>query len=451
MRIILASRNALPQSIGGGEVHMLALAKAFKKQGHDVSILTVDGTVDKTKYIRRSEFSDVAIDYISVPKNLSKYHRDDSLTDWADKWLVEQNADILHLFLFSNLLGLIPAARNLNIPVFLTALEFSYFCRRFDLMRNGTELCVPGTRGSDCEECSRNSYSRNQRGLATMARLIPAGVELGIRNIPIKLLNQDRLPALGERTITTQIDAQRISFSKDITGVIAPSSIMKRFYIANEVPESKIHFVPYGTDVKPLEFSTNGNGHKALRIGYIGRFHPLKGIHVLCDAVKQLPREYPIEVQIFGPAEAGVPGYSEQIQSFIKEDGRIKIRGSLDREGVPQAYRNLDVLVVPSTWYENSPITMSEALACKCPVICSDTAGMTDLVEDGVNGLTFPVGDSAALAKCLRRLVEETGLLGSLRKNIKPIETTEEIATKISSLYRNALGKTTEVKTAAGE
>jgi len=49
-------------------------------------------------------------------------------------WLKEQNVKVLHLFLFSNLLGLIPAARKLNVPVFLTALEFSYFCRRFDLV-----------------------------------------------------------------------------------------------------------------------------------------------------------------------------------------------------------------------------------------------------------------------------------------------------------------------------
>ena len=115
------------------------------------------------------------------------------------------------------------------------------------------------------------------------------------------------------------------------------------------------------------------------------------------------------------------------------------MEGSLDRKGIPEAYKNLDVLVTPSTWYENSPITMSEALACGCPVICSDTAGMTDLVEDGVNGLTFPVGDSAGLASCIRRLFDEPGLLGKLRSQMKPIETTLEVASRIADLYETSL------------
>src|SRR5207244_4008661 len=111
----------------------------------------------------------------------------------------------------------------------------------------------------------------------------------------------------------------------------------------------------------------------------------------------------------------------------------------LDRAGIIAAYKDLDVLVSPSTWYENSPITMSEALACKTPVICTATDGMTDLVEDGVNGLTFPIGDSAALAACIRRMVDEPDLLGRLRSGIKPIETTFEVATRIADLYRHAI------------
>src|SRR4051794_18240939 len=124
MRIVLASKTSLPNAIGGGEVHMHALAKAYKKMGFEPSVLTVDGTTSIAKSIREGEFDGIPIDYVSMPFNVSKYYRDPSLTDWALDWLKEQRVDVLHLFLFSNLLGLIPAARKLNIPVFLTALEF---------------------------------------------------------------------------------------------------------------------------------------------------------------------------------------------------------------------------------------------------------------------------------------------------------------------------------------
>src|SRR5215831_6020028 len=141
MRIVLASRGSLPHSVGGGEVHMLALAKAFKAQGHDASILTVEGIAKTTTHVNTGEVDGVTVDYIRIPKRLSKYYRDPDLTKWAAAWFSEQKVDVLHLFLFSNLLGLIPAARQHSIPVFLTALEFSYFCRRFDLVRGGKDLC----------------------------------------------------------------------------------------------------------------------------------------------------------------------------------------------------------------------------------------------------------------------------------------------------------------------
>ena len=340
--------------------------------------MTVEGIAGKTEYVRRGEVSGVPIDYISVPKNLSKYHREDSLINWAERWFAEQRVDVLHLFLFSDLLGLIPAARNLEVPIFLTALEFSYFCRRFDLMRFGSELCTPGARGGECEECVLEEFSNNQRNLASVARRMPVSMEDNLRKLPIKLFDQDRFPALGERTITKQIEEQRASFASDIAGVIAPSTIMKQFYLANDVPATKIHFVPYGTDVKPIQYSTNGNGHKALRVGFIGRLHPSKGVNVLCDAMSQLPGNLPIQLKIFGPSNSIDPTYFEKIESVVKNDQRIQLNGPLDRDGVMRAYRELDVLVAPSMWYENSPITMSEALACGCPIICSDTAGMTD-------------------------------------------------------------------------
>ena len=132
MRLVLASRSSLPDSIGGGEVHMLALAKALQSLGHQPSILTVKGFAEKTSKIGQSEVDGVPVDYITVHRNLSKYNRDESLTDWSAGWLSEQKVEVLHLFLFSDLLGLIPAARQLKLPVFLTALEFSYFCRRFE-------------------------------------------------------------------------------------------------------------------------------------------------------------------------------------------------------------------------------------------------------------------------------------------------------------------------------
>jgi len=96
----------------------------------------------------------------------------------------------------------------------------------------------------------------------------------------------------------------------------------------------------------------------------------------------------------------------------------------------------LDVVVVPSLWYENSPNVILEAFAHRTPVIVSDLGGMAELVEEGVNGLCFPPGEAASLATALRRLIEEPGLLARLRAGIKPVKTVAEEMTELQAIYR---------------
>lgn len=433
MRIVLASFSSLPNSIGGGEVHLYELAQALKRGGHQPSILTVGSVCGDHVEVTEKEYNSLVIHQLTVPPCISIYDRDPRLTAWAKSWLVEQKVDVLHLFLFNQLLGLIPAANELDIPVCMTGLEFSYFCRRYDLMHRGHQRCALDQRGSACEQCILSSYSQNQRLIADIARLLPANAERGVRSFVTRTFG-DLLPGFGQRGITAQIEQQRANFNREIAAVITPSSVMKDFYLAQGADPVKLHFVPYGTNVRPIK---NGhakrNGH--LRVGYIGRLDPKKGVDVLCEAVRKMPPHLPVQVKIFGPIDNGSASYASRLQGHADADTRIKLMGTLERDRVADAYNQIDVLVVPSIWYENSPITISESLGHKCPVVCSDTAGMTDLIQHGVNGLTFDTGNSKALSMCLKRLIDEPQLLSNLRAGIRPIETTAEVAEKIETIY----------------
>lgn len=433
MRIVLASYASLPNSIGGGEVHVYELAQALKKLGHDPSILTVAKIGSSSVKVSETDFNGLRIHHLELPECRSIYDRDPQLTVWARTWLREQGVDVLHLFLINQLLGLVPAANELRIPVCLTGLEFSYFCRRYDLMYEGRECCPLDRRGLTCEQCVLSSYSNRQRSVAQAARILPSGIERGVRELVAKSVG-DRLVTLGQRSISRQIERQRANFDQEIAAVIAPSTVMKNFYLAQGVDRAKLHFVPYGTNVQASE-----NGHRSpqgiLRVGYIGRMDPKKGVDVLCNAVKLLPPNVPVELKIFGPLDNGSSSYAEQIRTLADFEPRIKLLGKLEREKVGDAYREIDVLVVPSIWYENSPITISEALSHGCPVVCSDTDGMTDLIQDGVNGLTFLTGNSQALSHCLQRLWDEPELLANLRKRVRPVETTDETASQILRVY----------------
>jgi hypothetical protein len=84
------------------------------------------------------------------------------------------------------------------------------------------------------------------------------------------------------------------------------------------------------------------------------------------------------------------------------------------------------VLVVPSIWLENAPLTILEAFLAGVPVVCSDLGGMAEMVEDGVSGLRFRPGDAEDLREKLLRLVREPGLLERLRRGIPAVRRIED-------------------------
>ena len=104
-----------------------------------------------------------------------------------------------------------------------------------------------------------------------------------------------------------------------------------------------------------------------------------------------------------------------------------------------RVYASFDCLIVPSLWWENAPFVIREAYARGRPVIASNLGGMAESVRDGVDGLLFPVGDTAALAACIQRLHEEPGLLERLRAGIRPPTYHAEHLAQMDVLYAQAL------------
>ena len=97
----------------------------------------------------------------------------------------------------------------------------------------------------------------------------------------------------------------------------------------------------------------------------------------------------------------------------------------------------LDALIVPSLWYENTPLVIYSALAAKRPVIASDFPGMSEVVRHDWNGLTFPAGDIQSLHAQLTRLLNDPTLIESLSANCSMPKSTGEYVDELLSLYAN--------------
>ncbi|HLY27205.1 MAG TPA: glycosyltransferase, partial [Aggregatilineales bacterium] len=154
---------------------------------------------------------------------------------------------------------------------------------------------------------------------------------------------------------------------------------------------------------------------------FVGRFVPNKGLFTLLEAVAALQKTS-LQVRLGlvgrGPLESAV---QDKIQSLGLNDVTHipRLEGAQE---VARVYNRARMLVCAST-SEGGPRVTVEAMACAVPVISTPVGVMTELLEDGVNGLLFH-WDAHELANKIRRLLDDEALAARLgeagRQSVQP-------------------------------
>ena len=165
---------------------------------------------------------------------------------------------------------------------------------------------------------------------------------------------------------------------------------------------------------------------------------PHKGCDILIEAVKKLPAGMDATLTIHGNLERFKP-FVKELRRLAAGDERIEFAGPFQREEVGDILAGLDTLVVPSRWYENQPGVILEAFAAGMPVVATDLGGMSEFVHHEKNGLLFELEDHDELARQLRRLGEEDGLIQSLRAGIGPVKNVRQDVDELEELYGTLL------------
>jgi glycosyltransferase involved in cell wall biosynthesis len=145
---------------------------------------------------------------------------------------------------------------------------------------------------------------------------------------------------------------------------------------------------------------------------------------------------------IFGAPPTGDPGVYARSVLAAATDRRISIPGRVEPARVAAALQSIDVLVVPSLWFENAPLTIREAFAARTPVVASRSGGMAESVRDGVDGLLFTTGSAPDLTAALRRFVREPELLPALSSRTPPIKSVASHARELEEMFRRLLMRT---------
>lgn len=183
--------------------------------------------------------------------------------------------------------------------------------------------------------------------------------------------------------------------------LIAPSHYLAQRYVEHGIPWEKLTVLPNGVDLE--RFTAHRMEHAVFTLGFIGYLGAHKGLEFLLRALLLMHEIDKVRLLIVGDGEE-----ADRLRALCQDlslDGHVTFYGRVENQHIPGIYEQLDVLVVPSIWPENNPVTIIEAMASGIPVIASNIGGIGELVEEGSTGFLVPPRDSAALAERIMRFL----------------------------------------------
>jgi glycosyltransferase involved in cell wall biosynthesis len=163
---------------------------------------------------------------------------------------------------------------------------------------------------------------------------------------------------------------------------------------------ARVRVIPLGAEPASAP-RTRGPGGP-LRVLFLARLHPKKGLPLLLDAVAALLREGRAEVEL-EVAGDGDPAYRRELEARTRAlgiAGRVRFLGRVEGSAKARALADADLFVLPS-YQENFGIAAAEAMAAGLPVVVSDRVGIAEQVAEAGAGTVVPC-DAAALAAAIR-------------------------------------------------
>ena len=219
--------------------------------------------------------------------------------------------------------------------------------------------------------------------------------------------------------------------------VISPSQFLLDFYRSRGFFEHSHQVVLRN----PVTFSFQetrqvvDEPHDSFRFLYIGQIERHKGLFLLLSAFQKLHIQFPhAELHIVGSGSV-----LEEIRASVVPENGVYIYGRLKREELPALFAKMDMAVVPSLCYENSPTVIFESLSCGRPVLASDIEGVAELIREGENGITFETGNVEKLVEkmqwCLTHKETVQKMSGETRQSLVGLSR-DEYVQRLEKLYQ---------------
>jgi len=432
MRLLIAAHGYPPTHSAGAERRAERMAVWLARHGHDVEVLAVE-RVNAPGGVRKetTEQDGVVVHRLSYDLSEGDAFRNQydhpGLGEAIAAVLTGRGFDLVHL-VSGYLLGVpaIETPQRLGIPVVVTLTEFWFLCPRLNLIRRSGALCSGPESDTKCARCLLEDM-RRFRMLAEWPPALQRAAWNAVGRLP---RHANMVQRIGERR------RRLLGALASADVVICPSDYLRAMFGRCGVDTGRFTFMRQGITKPAVARPAPARAAGApLRVGFIGQLKAHKGVDLLVDAVERmLGAGHDVTLDLWG-SETEEPDYVAGLKARTAGRPAVRWNGRYTGAFVWEVLSAIDVLVVPSRWYENSPNAILEAYEAKVPVVATNLGGMAELVEAGRTGLLFALNDAADLRTQLEHLATEPGLLESLRRNLPPVKSVDDEMRDLVGIY----------------
>jgi glycosyltransferase involved in cell wall biosynthesis len=453
MKILYTTHQFLPDYSAGTEILTYSTAKEISRRGHEVFIFTgypVKGAVEAAHAFDRYEYDGISVDRFfhsnttSVrPRNpMEAEYNNLFYADFFRRRIQELKPDLVHFYHLQRLsASAVDVCREMGIPTLFTATDFWLVCPTNQLLLPDHSRCLGPDKGM--VNCVRHlaAISQGKRVRSILDRLPNWVMAAFIRSVKYAAFRPEKRYAPLVRALAAR-PAYMEKRMNQIDMVLVATRFMGETLRRYGLEAKRIRHVPFGIDHAHITCVSAKGTEEHLHIGFIGTLYHHKGAHVLLEAVRSLPTDMPLKVKIYGELKQ-FPEYVRSLRSVAGNDDRIEFCGTFPNQSIGVIFHGLDVLVIPSLWYENSPLVLSFAQAARVPVVATDSEGINEVIADGENGFLFEKGDVKRLADIIRTLCNDRSVVKRLSDHARQPKSISFYVDELERIYDDVMNNRT--------
>ncbi len=402
MTILIISHGHPLIRKGGGEIAAYNQFISLKKKYRDGEVIFLAHAEDQRLFKNSGAIIPYrANEYLFNSKFNGIYliNGDSAWVSNFDQFLKRLNPKIVHFHHYFKVgLEAIIAAKKFNdAKVFVTLHEYLAICQNDGQMVKGNGAICSESNITNCTLCSPN-----------------------------RVLSTSLMREINIKNTFSQVDK-----------FFSPSRFLLEKYKSWGIPGDKIIELENGYPIRNSNERTKDQS--VINFAFFGQFTPYKGVDLFCEAALIVKRKYGDKANFFvyGSRQQNINDeFSQRIQNIIdKCNGIIGFMGGYDDSIVVDLMKSVDWIVIPSKWWENSPVIIDEARAAGTPMIVANHGGLNEkVIEKGI-GVGFVPGSIISLAEKMILVIENADKWNEYAEKITKPTDVDDIANKLIEHY----------------